>query len=709
MFHIIGVIIEFSMAEVPRGLSCSVCYNNFKSDEIQYVPRNLICGHTYCTGCLNKLAFQARNPGVICCPTCKIDTTLFPKTFESVRNLPKNFGVLEILEGKEEVQTDGIHKEKEKNKYLCPEHDEALKVYCYTDNCLICIYCQVYGKHVGHKCELAINIATSTREELRSLSKKLGDHYDTIKKARKKVIDTRESILNTQQYVRNRIMKHMGVLKACISRRETMLKCDVDERTTRKTKPLDEQESLMSEIINKCDLAYSMIQKYQDNDSALIDEKQNIYKLVDEVSALVEKCELEPQEVDNLTYYFEYDIACTLETQIGEVRYLKPGEKENPFAGLNKHELSKKKICHDAWSQTDEVRSDRDHPLFASLLQGLEEIVHTGLTAQSWDNRPALELHVHEADSSDHSSSESALEEIDGPSAHSEDEENDDANDNDDNDDESEVELEGAVGGETLASLKTEPGTTEERRTSLLDELQQEIDRLRLLSPTGDAISLTDGATEAAANHTNSEDAGDDSTRQPNTNDDWSLTVSSPQESLSLDSRTLPVHEQAFVSTDGLSLDSQQWTPKDRSRCSNPNCQTPGAYASRKCQYCRRVFCLACTSVSRSCRKNPDGHHFVSNLRIRGPQPKIRTRVETRKPKKEEGPPWECRQCTMINGPQVLVCLGCDTLREVEAREGRNVCPMCTLVNEPGKTKCELCDTELVSGQEASAAGESSD
>ena len=64
----------------------------------------------------------------------------------------------------------------------------------------------------------------------------------------------------------------------------------------------------------------------------------------------------------------------------------------------------------------------------------------------------------------------------------------------------------------------------------------------------------------------------------------------------------------------------------------------------------------------------------------------------------------------MINGPQVLVCLGCDTLREVEAQEGRNVCPMCTLVNEPGKTKCELWDTELVSQQEESGAGgESSD
>ena len=95
---------------------------------------------------------------------------------------------------------------------------------------------------MGHKCELATSIATTTREELRSLSKKLGDHYDTVKKARRNVIDTRESILNTQQYLRDRIMKHMGVLRACMSRRETVLTCDVDDRTKQKIKPLDEQE-----------------------------------------------------------------------------------------------------------------------------------------------------------------------------------------------------------------------------------------------------------------------------------------------------------------------------------------------------------------------------------------------------------------------------------------------------------------------------------
>lgn len=78
-----------------------------------------------------------------------------------------------------------------------------------------------------------------------------------------------------------------------------------------------------------------------------------------------------------------------------------------------------------------------------------------------------------------------------------------------------------------------------------------------------------------------------------------------------------------------------------------------------------------------------------------------------KKPKIEEGLPWQCNRCTMLNGPQVLVCLGCDALRESEAQEGRNVCPMCTLVNEPGKTKCELCNTELVSKDQVHAVNDS--
>lgn len=46
------------------------------------------------------------------------------------------------------------------------------------------------------------------------------------------------------------------------------------------------------------------------------------------------------------------------------------------------------------------------------------------------------------------------------------------------------------MGGETLPIMQTDLGNTEERRTSLLDELQKEIDRLRPLSPTGQSNSI---------------------------------------------------------------------------------------------------------------------------------------------------------------------------------------------------------------------------
>ena len=91
---------------------------------------------------------------------------------------------------------------------------------------------------------------------------------------------------------------------------------------------------------------------------------------------------------------------------------------EEPLAGINKHELLRalaRKETSDVGTQTEGPQGSNDHPLFESLLQGLEEIVHTGLTTTHvWDNSPSLELHVHDTDSSqsDSSASESPAEEI---------------------------------------------------------------------------------------------------------------------------------------------------------------------------------------------------------------------------------------------------------------------------------------------------------
>ena len=105
---------------------------------------------------------------------------------------------------------------------------------------------------------------------------------------------------------------------------------------------------------------------------------------------------------------------------------------------------------------------------------------------------------------------------LDGPLQHSDDDEHNDADDiidgdddaddiddgdydaddiNDGGDGENEVEPKGAVGG--FMTLPTpqrqemqEPRSHEETQTSLLDELQKEIDRLRLLSPEGQSNNV---------------------------------------------------------------------------------------------------------------------------------------------------------------------------------------------------------------------------
>lgn len=83
------------------------------------------------------------------------------------------------------------------------------------------------GKHTGHWCELATDIATPTLEGLRRWSKEIADNHETIKKLRKKVNDTKDSIVKTQQLLKNRISKDMEVLNDCLKKLQLL---DAQER-----------------------------------------------------------------------------------------------------------------------------------------------------------------------------------------------------------------------------------------------------------------------------------------------------------------------------------------------------------------------------------------------------------------------------------------------------------------------------------------------
>lgn len=99
---------------------------------------------------------------------------------------------------------------------------------------------------MGHECELVTDIATTIRGELSSVSEKLGDHCELVKKSREKVNNTKNSVLATQIYLQDRIGKHMALLHAYMSEGETSLRDAVNDKTNQKIMFLNNQERFVS-------------------------------------------------------------------------------------------------------------------------------------------------------------------------------------------------------------------------------------------------------------------------------------------------------------------------------------------------------------------------------------------------------------------------------------------------------------------------------
>jgi hypothetical protein len=76
-------------ATAERMVSCKVCFEAFNADARGRIPRLLTCGHTFCEGCLVRMAVGRR----LACPTCKTQTMLQTAGANGVGRLGRNFAM----------------------------------------------------------------------------------------------------------------------------------------------------------------------------------------------------------------------------------------------------------------------------------------------------------------------------------------------------------------------------------------------------------------------------------------------------------------------------------------------------------------------------------------------------------------------------------------------------------------------------------------
>ncbi|CAA90397.1 RING-type domain-containing protein [Caenorhabditis elegans] len=72
--------------ETPLWKLCEICAHQFSHSD-EYVPRVLVCGHTLCTSCIEKLDVGDG----IRCPFCRTWTNM-----KRIEALPKNFQILQM-------------------------------------------------------------------------------------------------------------------------------------------------------------------------------------------------------------------------------------------------------------------------------------------------------------------------------------------------------------------------------------------------------------------------------------------------------------------------------------------------------------------------------------------------------------------------------------------------------------------------------------
>lgn len=84
-----------SVADAPE---CSICSERYDTEDDELMPRNLACGHSFCSRCIGKLTSSGRvvEGGVsISCPRkCSVPTLIQNR---DIHSLPKNFAILDIV------------------------------------------------------------------------------------------------------------------------------------------------------------------------------------------------------------------------------------------------------------------------------------------------------------------------------------------------------------------------------------------------------------------------------------------------------------------------------------------------------------------------------------------------------------------------------------------------------------------------------------
>lgn len=113
---------------------------------------------------------------------------------------------------------------------LCPEHEEKLKLFCITDQQLVCIICRDGEEHEGHQFKPVKEAAASLRKQLEMFEQCTADDIHAVERLADAQKDEMFKTRERSQQLLARISKQFEEMRRFLRRRENEIKSELKHK-----------------------------------------------------------------------------------------------------------------------------------------------------------------------------------------------------------------------------------------------------------------------------------------------------------------------------------------------------------------------------------------------------------------------------------------------------------------------------------------------
>ena len=338
--------------EIEKEITCAICFDHYRD------PKILPCLHYFCADCLQRLAARVGQP--VPCPECRREAM-----FDNVRSLLTPFFVnrmiglherVEKAEGRAEAlcelckssgkaeafcrqcerfvcgdcanthdslattattfrghvivtleqlkvggARDIVACEAPPGPRECPEHDEPLKVFCFTCNRLICRDCIVDG-HTDHDHKFVRKAALDCRDKLMASLAPLQKVKADILSAVETVTKREREILKNQSSVEDVIGRSIDELIEALKQRKQQLLHEASALTEERLSAVRAQQKGLALSLAEAQSMVEFVEQSLESatNEEVMEMKQAIVSRVEDGCKKQKQMEFEPAAQNNM-------------------------------------------------------------------------------------------------------------------------------------------------------------------------------------------------------------------------------------------------------------------------------------------------------------------------------------------------------------------------------------------------------------------------